>query len=147
VALALDALRQDLASLAAIECDQGQEGYLWDSLLAGHRNPEIRELFDKRQIFFHEHQRVKERPNAIPRDLWHAALGLGLQLATQFEGFSLCANHGDYDEGSPGSRMETLVRRVEELARRIDAALLGLTARNAEVRQALDKVMQETIIS
>ncbi|HOE96261.1 MAG TPA: hypothetical protein PK847_06710 [Candidatus Sumerlaeota bacterium] len=143
VALALDELRQDLASLADVEVDAGKEAFFWDALLSGHRRPETAEVFDRRQIFYHEHQRSDDRPNAIPRRLWHEAMVIGLQLVTQFEGFSFAAHHGDFDESYPSERLEPVVRRVEELGRRLDAALFSFTARNAEVRQALELVTQE----
>ncbi len=146
VALGLEDLRQDLASLADIECDEGQDAYFWDALLRGHREPAVAELFERRNIFFHEHQRVKERPNAVPKNLWSEALAIGLRLVTQFENFSFCANHGDYDPAYPAQKVETLARRVEELQRKIDTALFALTARNAEVRQALEKVTQESLV-
>ncbi|MCL5270123.1 MAG: hypothetical protein M1457_06145, partial [bacterium] len=143
VVLALEDLRQDLASLAAIECEEGQEAIFWDRLLKGHRRPEVAEVFGRRQIFFHENERIRERPNAIPAPLWNEAMLLGLQLVTQFENFSFCANHGDFDPAVPSARIEPLMRRVEEMGRRIDTALFGLTARNAEVRQALERVLRE----
>lgn len=146
VALALDSLRQDLASLAAIECEPGGEGYLWDALLAGHRDPAIREVFDRRQVFFGQFDRDEERPNAIPTALWNEAMAFGLQLVTQFEEFSFCAHHGDFDPASPAARLEAVVRRVEDIERKIDAALFAVTARNAEVRQALDMVGQEALM-
>ena len=146
IALALDELRQDLESISDIECEDGQEPNFWEALLAGHRSPETSEIFGRRNIFFHSHQRVKERPNAVPQNLWHEAMAIGLQLVTQFENFSFCAHHGDFDPSHPAARIDPVVRRVEELTRKIDTALFALTARNAEVRQAIERVMQETIV-
>jgi hypothetical protein len=146
VALALEELRQDLASLAEIECEQGQDPHFWDALLRGHRQSEVIEVFERRNVFFHEHHRDPNRPNAIPKNLWHEAMAIGLRLVSQFENYSFCANHGDFDPAYPAQKIEALARRVEELGRRIDAALFALTGRNAEVRQALERVTQETMV-
>ena len=143
VAVALDGLAQDLASLAVIECEPGQEAYYWETLLSGHRDQAVRGLFARSMVFYSEFERTKERPNAIPKHLWNEALAMGLQLVTNFENFSFCAKHGDYAETAPAAKIEPLVRKIEELGRKIDAALFALTARNAEVRQALELVMQE----
>ncbi len=147
VALALDGLRQDLNSLAVVECVEGQEASFWEALLSGHRNLDAATIFDRPQIFFHEHQRAPDRPNAIPKCLWHEVMALGLKLVTLNEDFSFCANHGDYDPEYPSARLEPLTRRVAEMGRKIDTALFSFTARNAEIRQALEHVAPEMTIS
>lgn len=144
VALALEELRQDLASLAEIECAEDGAAEFWEDLLRGHRRPEIAGVFDVRQIWYHGHQRTEERPNAIPTELWSQAMALGLQLTSHFAGLSFCADHGDFDPSHRAGKTEAVARQFEHLLHRIDAALFGRAARNAEIRLALEQVMRET---
>ena len=66
-------------------------------------------------------------------------------MITSIEGFSFTSNHGDFDLRYPAGKMEPVLRRCQEILRKIDSALFSATRRNAEVRAALESVMLETV--
>jgi hypothetical protein len=145
VALALDGLRQDMESLAAVECEEGRESEFWDALLEGHMRNDVGEIFARRQVFYSGDDRDPDRPNAIPAPLWSEALVLGLQMIAQIEGFGLCENHGDFDLRYPAGKLEPVLRRGQEILRKIDTTLMAMSKRNAEIRAALESVLTETM--
>jgi hypothetical protein len=143
VSLALEQIKSELHSIGGLEYEEGQENEFWEALIEGHRRGNFNEVFDRSQIFQSRDDRYPDRPNAIPRTLWTKALTLGLQLITNIEGFSYCAHHGDYDARHVSAKMELIARRCEAILREIDAELFSMTRRNAEVRAALDSILNE----
>lgn len=146
LSLALEGLKLDLASMAAVECEESMESAFWEALLDGHRRHKVADIFNRMQVFYNEDDRVPERPNAIPTTIWNEALVLGLQMVTSIEGFSVCSNHGDYDPRYPAGKMEPVIRRSVEILRKIDTALLAMSRYNAEIRAALESVITETMV-
>lgn len=143
VSLAIEQLKQEIGALSTLEWEEGQEHEFLGALLEGQRRQNLAEVFDRSQIFFDANDRYKDRPSAIPKSLWAEAILAGLRLVSHREGFSICLNHGDYDPRYPASKLEEAAREFEEILRKIDAELLGLSRRNAEVRAALDAVFAE----
>ncbi len=80
---------------------------------------------------------------AVPAALWHDALAVGLRAVTWVHGFGICRNAADFDPQHPEVKTEYLLELVESLLRRVDAALLGLPGRDAEVRAALGRIARE----
>ncbi len=81
--------------------------------------------------------------SVLPDALWHDALLVGLRGVTWLRGFGICRDAADFDPQHPEVKTEYLLELVESLLRRIDAALLGLPGRDAEVRAALARIARE----
>jgi hypothetical protein len=80
---------------------------------------------------------------ALPDALWIDALLIGMRAVTWLRGFGICRDAADFDPQHPEVKTEYLLELVESLLRRIDAALLGLPGRDAEVRAALARIARE----
>ena len=80
---------------------------------------------------------------ALPDALWSDALLIGMRAVTWLRGFGICRDAADFDPQHPEVKTEYLLELVESLLRRVDAALLGLPGRDAEVRAALARIARE----
>ena len=80
---------------------------------------------------------------ALSDALWIDALLIGMRAVTWLRGFGICRDAADFDPQHPEVKTEYLLELVESLLRRIDAALLGLPGRDAEVRAALARIARE----
>lgn len=145
VSLGLEGLKQDLSGVSRLEFDEGQESDFWEALIEGHVRHDVAKIFGREQIFYSADDRYEDRPNAIPEKLWNEALALGMQMITTLDGFSICANHGDFDHQYAAGKMEPVLRRSQEILRKMDTALFSMSKRNAEIRAAIDSVMNEAM--
>jgi hypothetical protein len=80
---------------------------------------------------------------ALPDALWTDALLIGVRAVTWMRGFGICRDAADFDPQHPEVKTEYLLELVESLLRRVDAALLGLPGRDAEVRAALARIARD----
>jgi len=72
-------------------------------------------------------------PAAISRALWEDALRLGLRMASNVPGFSICASLDDYDAADPAAPMRRCLEEVDLLIDRARGELIGSSGRNAAV--------------
>lgn len=80
---------------------------------------------------------------ALPDALWIDALLIGMRAVTWLRGFGICRDAADFDPQHPEVKTEYLLELVESLLRRVDATLLGLPGRDAEVRAALARIARD----
>lgn len=66
----------------------------------------------------------------IPPALWEETLLLGLKMASNRAGFSICRRQDDYDAGRPGALLTTITDEIDLLAERARGALVGAGGRN-----------------
>lgn len=83
-------------------------------------------------LVFRESERVSH-PAAISRGLWEDALRLGLRMASNVPGFSVCASLDDYDAADPAAPLRRCLEEIDLLVERARGELIGSSGRNAAV--------------
>ncbi len=83
-------------------------------------------------LVYRESERAA-RPAAISRGLWEDALRLGLRMASNVPGFSICASLDDYDASDPASPMRRCVDEIDLIVERARGELIGSSGRNTAV--------------
>ena len=145
VALALEALKKGLPARRPEDWEADAESEFLEKLIEHRPDGDFARVFGRAQVFHNRDDRDPERPNAIPPSIWNEAMVLGLQMITNIDGFSICADHADFGASYPAARTELLVRRAREILREIDVLLFSKTERNAEIRAALDLILTEKL--
>lgn len=145
IMLSLNELKPYLPSTAAYDYEEDEESKFWEALMKAHPRPEETPIFDRCNVFYGADDRDADRPNAIPEELWREALTLGLQMITEEEDFSFCAHHADYEERYPAGKMEHVLHRCQTLLRKLETALFSSSAKNAEIRAALEAIAAESV--
>jgi hypothetical protein len=136
---ALDQIRNNLSKFSKMD-SENQNAFL-GLILELINSESFAEIFNKQNIFYNSFDRVQERLNAIPDQLWYDILIFGLRFITNIEGFSLCKNHGDFDYSFPAGRLEPVIEDLERLIKKLDSILFNTYSSNQEARQVIEQVL------
>ena len=126
-----------------MESFEQDEGRTLDIIMTELREKHNVDVFDKRNALYRSVDRLEGRPNAIPDTLWYDALLLGLRLVTTYKGFSICADHGDFDSRYPAEKLEPVLETLETLIRKASGILFSRTKHSVEVREVIDEIVEE----
>ncbi len=137
VGAAVHEVRQRLLQRARALADDGGE-----ALAAEAVDALATDAFAKNHLFA-DPEAHDAAAGALPDALWIDALLIGLRAVTWLRGFGICRDAADFDPQHPEVKTEYLLELVEALLRRVDAALLGLPGRDAEVRAALARIARD----
>ncbi len=102
-----------------------------------------KETFGPAALLYAREDRQDDAAGAVPRRLWSDLLLLGLRLATNVEGFSVCAHHADYPVEQPEEVLDRVLAGLAELETRADVELFSRSARDGEIYDVCRELMGE----
>jgi len=104
------------------------------------------ERMAKSNLFHRAMERTPERPNALPDDLWKAALLFALRLAARGPGFGLIAEPGGtfgWNETSPATHLEAVESEAADLLRNLHTLLFQRQMVHADIQAVIAELLEE----
>jgi hypothetical protein len=100
----------------------------------------------KANLFHRAADRLPERPNAVPDDLWNRTLLFALRLLARGPGFGLTPEpEGTFawNESSPASHLDAVEAQATDLLRDLQAVLFQRQTVHAEIQAVIAELLEE----